>query len=254
MWMYNIDDKIILKIVGDLPPSYLNDRSDWLKLTTFFKILDKKVLWNQVCRKGDGYHQQKNNKTWDSINPNGMEMVVHILKRAKWYWYLPYIKFKPILKNKVKPDVIFNRPKLGLDFFDDYASRKHIVVKSDTGTGKTTSTKNYFKKHEHKFISIVSRRSLGMEQHMTFNNFGLDCNYYARHEFDQGSNFVTTIDSFHKKCCDANLEDYVLFFDEWSSIVEYMLDSNTLSTNRIGQFFFGHIIFIKKGFKCRTHG
>jgi hypothetical protein len=238
MWAYNISDKVILQIVDDLPSSYLNDRSDWLKLTTFFKILDKKDLWDQVSRQGDGYNQQKNNKTWRSINPNGLEMVVHILKTAKWYWYLPYIKFKPILKNKVKPHVVFNRPKLGLDFFDVYASRKHVVVKSDTGTGKTTSTKNYFKKHQHNFISIVSRRSLGMEQHKTFNMAGLDCNYYERHDFEQGCSYITTIDSFHKKCCDANLEDYVLFFDEWSSIVEYMLDSNTLSTNRIVTFKF----------------
>ena len=67
---------------------------------------------------------------------------------------LDYYKYKPVLKDKIKPDMIFKsdhpQGKLGYEFFQNIFNRysitkKFIIVKSDTGTGKTTSFKTYKK-------------------------------------------------------------------------------------------------------------
>tara|TARA_R110002124_G_C8973954_1_gene515578 strand:- start:2985 stop:5909 length:2925 start_codon:yes stop_codon:yes gene_type:complete len=235
LWLYNINDAEILRIVADLPDDYINNYGDWLKLTTFFKILDKKNLWTQVCKSGDNYNEYRNGLAWESCDAVNIEIVKHILITAHADWVLPYIKYKPILKETEKPTLIINRSKLGINesqkqecFFSKIKQNKFTVIKSDTGTGKTTAVKKYFKNK--KFISIVSRRSLGMEQYRTFNEYGLDVKYYENYwEMPQGCNFITTIDSFFKCCADIDFDEYYLFLDEFGSIVSYLIDASTPS-------------------------
>tara|TARA_R110000803_G_scaffold71950_1_gene135387 strand:+ start:1606 stop:4533 length:2928 start_codon:yes stop_codon:yes gene_type:complete len=238
LWRYNISDAEILRIVADLPDDYINNYQDWLKLTTFFKILDKKNLWVQVCKSGENYSEGMNEVAWESCDEVNWEIVKHILITANADWVLPYIKYKPILKETEKPNTIIYRTKLGINesqkqecFFSNIEQNKFTVIKSDTGTGKTTAVKKYFKNK--KFISIVSRRSLGMEQYRTFNEFGLDVQYYENFwEMPQDCNFITTIDSFFKCCSEIDFDEYYLFLDEFSSIVSYLIDASTPSITR----------------------
>ena len=311
MWIYNISDAEVLKVVSKLPSDYLNNYEDWLKLTTFFKILNRKELWVQVCKTGENYNAEKNQKVWDGCDAVNYEIVKHIFYTANCGDIIPYIKYKPLLKEVIQPTTIINRTKLGridndgvlvkdtelekvfwalnkkhpelsgceigeqmrktygderydkymdegyfteeeqVDFFYDlqvlpelrvedddglptFTDRKYKVVKSDTGTGKTTAFRKYAKNHNKKFISIVSRRSLGTEQYNSFNYYGLDCAYYdISFYMRQGQNYITTIDSFFKYCKDIDFSDYVIFCDEWSSIVAYLIDASTLQSNRI---------------------
>ena len=290
MWIYNINDAEILKVVSKLPTDYLNNYEDWLKLTTFFKILDRKELWVQVSKTGENYNAEQNEKVWASCDDVHYEIVKHIFFTANCGDIIPYIKYKPLLKEVIQPTTIINRTKLGridylkdtelekvfwalnkkhpelsgceigeqmrktygderydkymdegyynmdkqVDFFSEIPDKKYKVVKSDTGTGKTTAFKKYAKNHNKKFISIVSRRSLGMEQYKSFNKFGLDCAYYdISFYMRQGQNYITTIDSFFKYCREIDFSDYVIFCDEWSSIVAYLIDADTLKSKRI---------------------
>ena len=54
---------------------------------------------------------------------------------------------------KLKYDTTFKREKLGYNFFDNIIkkNRKCYIVKSDTGTGKTTSIKHYLKNNNFEY-------------------------------------------------------------------------------------------------------
>lgn len=242
IWNYNITDAHVLKIVDKLPKSYLNDYDDWLKLTTFFKILDKKHLWTQVCKRSSSYNESGNEVAWNSVDYINLNMVEHILIKADAGNGINYIKYKPTLIQNEQPTKVINRRKLGInesgeqvDFFAELGNHKFIVIKSDTGTGKTTATKKYLKNGLMTFTSIVSRRSLGMEQFRTFGEHELDCLYYEDvHYIKQGDNLITTIDSFHKCAHSIDFSSYDLFLDEFSSIIDYIIDSSTLKNKRVG--------------------
>ena len=241
LWNYNISDKEIIAIVNKLPKDFINNYEDWFKLTTFFKVINKKKIWNQICKQGDGYDKHKNYQIWDTCNDVDIEIVKYILGVADCRDSLTYIKYKPILDNNEPVGTTITRSKLGInelgeqvDFLSELGEHKYKVIKSDTGTGKTTATKKYFKNNNKKFISIVSRRSLGMEQYRTFNGFGVDCGYYTDHWFmKQGTSFITTIDSFFKRCSMIDFSEYVIFMDEFSSILNYVIDADTLGNDRI---------------------
>ena len=241
LWRYNISDSEVLKIVGDLDDEYFNNYADWIKLTTFFKVIDRKHLWKQVSKAGSNYNFYRNEKAWEGVNSVNIEIVKHILIQAQANWILPYIKYKPILMDCEEPTRTITRTKLGIneggqqvDFIAELGDHKFKVIKSDTGTGKTTAFKKYIKNKRKPFISIVSRRSLGLEQFATFNEFGLRTRYYEKHyQCRQGDNYITTIDSFFKYCRNIDFDDYILFFDEWSSIQDYLIDSSTVAGTRI---------------------
>lgn len=241
LWRYNVSDAEILKIVSQLDEGFFSNYEEWLKLTTFFKIIDRKHLWEQVSKAGENYNAEGNEKAWESVNAVGYEMVKHILKEAHADWILPYIKYKPILLDCEEPTQLITRTKLGInengqqvDFIAECGRQKYKVVKSDTGTGKTTAFKKYIKNVRKPFISIVSRRSLGLEQYATFNKFGLDVKYYEKHYYcKQGDNYITTIDSFFKYCRHIDFAEYIIFCDEWSSIQDYVIDSSTVASNRV---------------------
>ena len=241
LWRYNITDSEVLNIVGNLPTEYFTNYSDWIKLTTFFKILDRKHLWEQICKSNEGYNYEGNEKAWAGVNAVNLEIVKHILIMAQADWILPYIKHKPILIDSEQPTHTITRNKLGIneageqvDFIKELGDFKIKVIKSDTGTGKTTAFKKYIKNERKHFISIVSRKSLGQEQYRTFNAYGIDTHYYEEHPWcNQDDNYIVTIDSFFNRCCDIDFDDYVIFFDEWSSILDYLIDSGTIKNSRV---------------------
>ena len=247
-YTYNIDDATILKIIDRLPDGYADNYGTWLKLTTVLKTLDKKHIWTQISKRAKNYDEYKNETHWDNVNGDGYPLVKSILKQANCSGLLPYIKFKPVLKNNEKPDRIITRHKLGInelgeqeDFIGLAGDHKWLVVKSDTGTGKTTATKKYFGRYNVSFTSIVSRISLGQEQHRTFNDFGLDCAFYKdQYMSRQGDNYVTTIDSLFKKCSNPYItwEDYNIYMDEFGSLIKYLFTATTMANKRIFVFLF----------------
>ena len=247
-YTYNIDDATILKIIDRLPDGYADHYGTWLKLTTVLKTLDKKHIWTQISKRAKNYDEYKNETHWDNVNGDGYPLVKSILKQANCSGLLPYIKFKPVLKNNEKPDRIITRHKLGInelgdqeDFIGLAGDHKWLIVKSDTGTGKTTATKKYFGRYNVSFTSIVSRISLGQEQHRTFNDFGLECAFYKdQYMSRQGDNYVTTIDSLFKKCSNPYItwEDYNIYMDEFGSLIKYLFTATTMANKRIFVFLF----------------
>jgi hypothetical protein len=267
VYKYKIsDEELEEEIIKNLPKSYLEDYGDWFKFTSAMKTLDKYELWQKICKKYSGYDENNNNKIWQSINIKSSKYplnyyVEHIFKIAKKYKLLKFVKYKPVPEDKKKPNKIINRKKLA-HYENENEKDEPIklelnkknnnsVIQADTGTGKTTLFKKEIQNK--KFISIVSRVSLGKEQYHNFNQNGIDCVFYANCWPDSGDSVITTIDSI--LCCNRIIEDiknYTIFIDEFNSVLEYIIQADTCLKNTRAKCwkYLIHILKNAKNFVC----
>lgn len=215
----------------------------WFNYTTFCKIINTKDLWDKYSKKygGKTYNKENNLKIWEQceIKYDCFTKIFNdsSIKTLKEYKY--YIKYKPLNPFTLIPDNIINSKKLGYDFINKYKSN-NLIIKSDTGTGKTTAFKHYVKDNNLKFISIVSRVTLSDEQYKVFNKHNIDCSHYSQLNYkmiDNGDSLIITIDSILKleKCkyIDIDYSNYVILLDEYNSLIEYLINSSTLKPKRI---------------------
>jgi hypothetical protein len=264
-FVYNGNEKILREIFERIDKRYFTDygtgkvgERSWLNFTTFCKMFNCQKLWDEYSKKycPNKYDREQNLRMWNScdIKYDCFKKIFNdkSLNSIKHYKY--YMKYKPTPKYNLKPDITIDREKLGYKFFTEF--KNDVLIKSDTGTGKTTSFKNYVKDNDIKFISIVSRISLADEQYKTFNNFGIDCIHYQdlNNEttyFNEGDNLIITVDSLLKLLhyTDDNddegynqidLKGYTIFLDEFNSILEHLINSPTLKNYRT--FIFDYFI------------
>lgn len=221
------DDKI-KNIINSLDSKYWNGYNNFLLFTSFMKTLDKFDLWDEINKTKNNYNYNNNIKIWNGAKI-GDGFIYNILDEDT----LNFNFYKSLPKNKIKANKIINSKKLGYKFLDN---KNNYIIKSDTGTGKTTSFKYYVKNNNKKFISIVSRISLAEEQYNNFSNHGLNCKLYnIEDNFYNGDNVVITIDSI-LKLRNINFNNYVIFLDEFASLIEYLICSSTLKSKRTSIF------------------
>ena len=170
-FIYLIPDNDLEEFIKMLPDDYFSDK--WLQFTTFCKILGAQDLWDKYCKLHEGYDQINNFKRWDSIE-NGMDfsIVEKILTEIGQYDKLTYFRLKPIPGDRKQADSYIDQKKLGFNYIK---LGDNLVIKSDTGTGKTTSFKHFIANTNSKFISIVSRQSLADEQFKSFIEHRIPC-------------------------------------------------------------------------------
>ena len=263
LYNYDYSDYMLNNIIKGLPDKYFNEYSFYLIFATAMKQIDRQDLFDDYPKLSNprgGSVEGEEHKIWllelyEGITTGHKQILAfnHILINSSYEnarTTLDYYKYKPTLENKIKPDINFKpehpQGKLGYTFFenifDKYSHKKFIVVKSDTGTGKTTSFrsyKQYLNESNEKgtpFISIVSRISLGLEQYETFNNQGIDTGFYENENFEPGQNWIVQVDSLLKLKWFESIgetEGYILFLDEFNSIIKYLFTSDTLNKSGI---------------------
>lgn len=273
VYAFSFPDYTINRICKELPDKFFNDREYWVKFTTAMKTLDRQDIWlkwtdtrSYVNEEFEQYIPYDKDDglwlitQWDYVGQhNKLFMVNHILnecniKNARSM--LDYYKYKSVPENSYNADEYINHTKLGITeegynitFFDEYENYC-LVVQSDTGTGKTTEFKKYIlqDKEDRKFLSIVSRISLGKEQVSVFKKSGIECMYHeeAKEIMEEhgltswkhfeGDNVVITIDSLMKTDCWEDYSGYILFLDEFNSLVEYLICCPLLNKTRIPIF------------------
>ena len=257
LYTYDYSDFMIHNIIKGLDQKYFTDYEFFLIFTTALKQIDRFDIWEmypKIRKNPKGDKLKYNARFYDNIK--GHQTILawnHILLNSTYKnarTTLDYYKYKPVLENKIEADIKFvpehPQGKLGYEFFqntfDKYSHKKFILVKSDTGTGKTTSFKSYKKylnecnKSGTPFISIVSRISLGLEQHETFNMAGIETEFYTDHDFYPGDNYIVQLDSILKlKYMNmiGETDGYILFLDEFNSIIKYLFTSDTLNKTGI---------------------
>jgi len=251
LYNYNYSDHMLNSIINGLPDEYFNDYHHWLIFTTAMKQIERPDLWEEHSEKRGKkeYNIINNQDIWDGIKGHKTILAFnHILINSTYKnarTTLDYYKYKELLPNKISPHRVINRKKLGInendeqeDYFHELVSecKKLIFIKSDTGTGKTTTFKKYIKNSGRKFLSVVSRKTLGQEQYKVFNNDGIDCQYYDYSSFEGGS-YIIQVDSIMKLRYAHEREgwfcDYDMFFDEFNSLIKHLFTSATLNKVRI---------------------
>jgi hypothetical protein len=251
LYEYNYPDDLIRNIIEGLDQKkYFMSYTGWLIFSTAMKQIGRKDLWEEYSEAMSSkvYDEDKNEMIWNGITGHKtMYAINHLLLNTSYEkarTSLDYFKLKPILKNKIQSTTKINRKKLGYEYFKELVKtdKKFFIIKSDTGTGKTTTFRSLmndrqFKKNN-KFISIVSRVSLGLEQYETFNEEGIWCEWYENsgYEPDNRIGYVIQVDSLMKLkyWCDVGATSgCVLFMDEFNSIVKHLFTSETLVKNGI---------------------
>ena len=235
------------QILDDKPLSFFNDIEFW-KFTTIMKYLDAYDLWDEFNKKRDRYDLNKNIEIWNNVNPNkcNINLLIDLFnnKNIRGYYNLKHLPKFTLESEKI------NKTKLGYDFINP---NNNYIIKSDTGTGKTTSVKHFLNKTNDKFISIVSRKSLGQEQYNNFNdNEFLKCDYYEFVEqIKDEDNIIIQLDSILRIHRNIDLSQYVIILDEFESIIHYLFTSSTLATKRVLIFMrFIEILKQCKNFIC----
>ncbi len=254
---YNFSDELLIEIIEGLPEKYFNTYQGWLIFTTAMKQINRKDLWEKYpklnnpvdCNIKSQGHIDWMNDAWDGIKRhNQYNCLSNLLLNTKvrnartmleYYMYIDYNV------HTTKPDVIINQAKLTDENYSDFLDKKNydcLIMKSDTGTGKTTSFTKYFLKEDNntKFLSIVSRVSLAQEQYMTFSKSGIDCGLYKIIDgrLKSNDNYVITIDSILRVANWDSWEykNYIVYLDEFNSMIEYLICADTLNNKRVVVF------------------
>ena len=90
-----------------------------------------------ISKTHQGYNYKENLDMWNSVNCE-ITCVEYVLKSVGKLHYLPYMKNKPLTKNKIKADEIVNSENTkGLSDVLELESDINYIIKSGTATGKT---------------------------------------------------------------------------------------------------------------------
>ena len=144
-----------------------------------------------------------------------------------------YYRYK-IFKNKVvkKVNQKIDRRYLTADdkgrYIKFFKKGINYAVKSGAGSGKTTAANDLFNRVDDSFLSVVSRILLGKQQ---MRSLPKSTKFYQDHKYKQGDSIVITPESI-VSLSNYNFKDYIVFLDEFNSILEHCLSSTTLYGRR----------------------
>ncbi len=230
-YSYDVPTHKAEEIIKALPKAFFTDMSKWLCFTAAMKDINKKTLWDKYSKKygGKTYNKENNFKTWDRMDyPFKFEYILKVIKKTQ---DIKYYRFLDVPKNKFKGFKHINIDKLSKQL--TLNDGKSYCIKSDTGTGKTTLFKQHIKKTQDKFISITSRRTLAKEQYEDF--LGICQDHISYYEYDtfnpQNQGLTICIDSI-LKIKHWDFSNHIIFLDEFNSIIEYILDTDTMAKIR----------------------
>lgn len=223
------------------------DYNSWLLATTAFKSLDKKELWIELSKQNNNekFDYDKNLTTWNGIKKTGMSFINGYFKLMKEEDLFKMIRYKSTidysnLNNGITNNYEkINRTKLGKiktfkedAGFVELTKYDDIIIKSDTGTGKTTLVIDYMRENkENTILSIVSRCSLANAHYNEFLKKDITIyNYQLCHERYFTSNKQNLI-----ICADSLLRLYkldftnkIVFLDEFDSLIKHIINSPTI--------------------------
>lgn len=253
-WSAEMTPEMWRTALYEVPLENLANLNEWMVFTAACKTLRLKALWDEISKLAKGYDAERNETFWRNSG-TGTGFVNSTLKmiedKTQSSMFMSYSIFKNITPSIRDPDVLLEDRQylsktLDKSFFDDCLTADEdfadIVVKSDTGTGKTTAFKQFAanpvttingRTQTTRFISITSRISLANEQYRVFGEYGIRCSLYSDIEgqAESGHNIVTTIDSL-LRLVHFDWKDYIVYIDEYGSVVDYLMTCPNLKHRR----------------------
>jgi hypothetical protein len=237
---YNIySDNQLIEMLDKLDNEYLENYNKWLIITTILKTEEKKYIWDNWSKKSNKYNYDNNIKIWNGIkNKFNLDYINYKTNTKPFYKYKIY---KPITDYKnIKISNINIQYLNKMTNKKNIFNHKSIIIKSPTGTGKTTIISEEMKKllEENKklrFLTITPRETLS-EQHLS--NFkDLNIKSYKDLKINEdidirlNNNYTICINSLYKLLfdfTDNDLSYLIVYLDEITSLLKYITQSETL--------------------------
>jgi len=239
-YIYDITNETILTILKKLNNTWYEEYDKWLLILTILKSLDKFEIFDNFSKQSKKYNYENNLKLWNAntgcIDINYLILIINKEQKLK----LPLInKCKSLPKLKVPPNIKqinFNKKFLEIDD-EIFNNNDTLIIKSDTGTGKTTYTSGQIKKYfeytgdKYQFISIVNLINLCNQQTFAFKKNNLDIKSYKTDKVDYfDDNFIICINSLKKLDLmdDEYFIDKIIYIDEINSFLEGLTHNKNL--------------------------
>lgn len=208
---------------------FRGDYYNWiqvLKASKFVGMKDEFIAWSQET-KHNNYDGNVLLNLWNCEDTE-VKNLGFILKKAKVH---NIYTFKKLPENKFSNYIPLNRIKLDESNERLIKSGANYLIKSDPGTGKTTSFMNYVLTIKEPFISITSRVSLSKDQYSKFQQNNVVVEHYKNNFFEYGDNIIITPES-SLKLLTYDLSEYIIFMDEFDSIIQHIISSETVKDDR----------------------
>ena len=174
------------------------------------KETDIKEAWDEWSKTQKGYDQTKNFKLWEyyqtpKTNFNYLLSKTKepkFLKSVKQYYELhqePTIK-----KIEMNSNYIYDKNYKGIQITEEhFKNYDTIIIKSTTGTGKTSNTAKLLNKIEavasYKFLSIINRCGMGEQHQKSFSKEKIFFSSYQDKDANiENDNIIICIDSILK--------------------------------------------------------
>ena len=245
---YEIEDADVLKLLNMLGNDYVDNFELWFKITTILKGLNKHELWKKWSKGSSGYNSFNNKDYWKLARPIiDINYVVHILRndgllerreRCRKIEYVQKYKiYEPLTVDNFYCKKIDDSKQYVSDIwhYQDFEEFDTIIIKSCTGTGKTTATaqhvEQYLKQHPQcNFLTLTTRTTLSDQHANSFSNINLQ-HYQQVSNIAEIERLTLCLNSLHKLALDTNeLEEYVVYIDEIASFLEFT-HNDTLDNN-----------------------
>jgi hypothetical protein len=228
---YDVSTEQIRAMLAKLPAKYLDNYSDWLVVTSVLKCHDQYGLWETWSKQSEHYNEAKNQQQW-CYNKGFLDInyLVWVLRQAgEDVEYVPRHKpYHPITRNiaHIKQETFHERyVSEGLSY-ETFEAHDTIIVKSCTGTGKTTAVAEHAAKSMQKgekFLSITTRTSLSDQHQKSFASMGMKNYQDIRANFQDTGSLTICLNSLAKlgQLGEEDLKKYIVYIDEVSSFLEF---------------------------------
>ena len=185
-------------------------------------------LFDDFSKKSDKYDEYQNKIIFDNMEPK--VDINYLFKLAEEnYYILPKYDFQKIIFNiDIHKNIIIKNEKyIDIDI-NNFKKYKYLLIKSPTGTGKTTVLKELLNKLDNDFIiSITSRKNLA---YMHSNLLDLHCYTNINNDFKYCNRLAIQLESLIK--CNYKLyTNGIVILDEINSLLSH-LRSPTLNNRR----------------------
>ena len=246
-FVFAMDDAKIKELLDMLPNSYDNEFFKYMTITTILKAHDKFTIWNDWSKKNKTrYNYKKNIKVWNWCLPiYTINLLVYILKN-EYHKEVNYIKYYKKYEPTTFTNYFANKLEVNNEFvsdiwtYDDFLKYDIHIIKSTTGTGKTTATAGHMEQlmkanADIKFITLTTRTMLSDQHKETFKNVKLASYQDVKNLYKKRA-ITICINSLERLSFldDDDMRNYILYIDEVSSFLEFT-HNETLKHQRYGK-------------------
>ena len=246
---YLLDDSVVIDILNRLGDEYLDDYSKWITATSALKRHNKFKIWNDWSKRSSHYNCNKNITIWNYNKGNvDINLLVFLVQQKEGNKTLKFVetykKYEPIkntdlsqltrktMNHKFVFDKEASTETLNYEIFNTYSS---IIIKSCTGTGKTTAiathAKKYIKRNPNtRILTITTRTTLSDQHQLSFSETKMG-NYQSCKSVDlhRVSSLTICINSIKRISMldEQDLSNYIVYVDEVASFLQ-LTHNNTL--------------------------